>query len=663
MSVGPLNFGDLRTGALRGIRQDRVGANPTLHLPLNGFTVDPEGWSILQSIKDSRELGHPDYLRQLVSLYATAPKSFPANGPISILICRVHRLGWTVTPQGLFQDSVGTFDIFTCSLDAIKSRIALAWPWVLMDAVSHRSDFQGIQDVDLGLTCQLLNLHCESDKIFLRCCLDGTMVTMKDRGHWDSQCDGSCPHCGQPDSYYHRAWDCVWFEECRQHVPENILKLVPSLPQCTSQHAWALSPPSKGQFWAELEKIPMFPPDKYSLEVAPWEVYDLFTDGSCYFPRDHTLRLAGWAITIAQPWVNRFESHIVAAGHVPGIHQTAFRAELLALAHSLRIAQLLQRRVRIWTDCRGVVTIARAIQKGRLVYKPNSSHSDLWKDVVELLDSLDHMVSFHQVFSHNRVQDGTTEVDSWACWHNNLVDLAAGGITTRRSPEFWSLWKQLQQEVEFGRELHRCIVDVFLRVAHKHVGHSAPRRGLGVRERDEAITKGVEQPNKYHIHRALSDKFGERMCNLIHDWWAGTGKVFLQRSDHLQWISFAQLLVDFQMTMGVPGPVFLGTKWFPSPEIFPADRQPTWGQHARWFQLLLKSYWKANNLVLSVKSGPPESSVLQCWMVNVRLIWDSRRLFLIDSALRNQAEGCIRIGKHIHQLAHFPQHSEMGVLR
>ena len=665
VSVGPLNFGDLRTGALRGVRQDRVGANPALHLPLNGFTVDPEGWSIMQSIKDSRELGHPDYLRHLVSLFAVAPKVFPANGPISILIGRVHRLGWTVTTQGLFQDSVGAFDLFTCSLDAIKSRIAMAWPWVLLDAVSHRRDFQGIQEVDLGLTCQLLNLnqHSESDKIFLRCCLDGTMVTMKDRGHWDPQSDGTCPHCGKPDSYYHRAWECAWFEDCRQQVPDRFLQLVPSLPQCTSQHAWALAPPSKCRFWAELEKIPSFPPDQYSLEVAPWEVYGLFTDGSCCFPRDHNLRLAGWAVSMAQPWINRFESHIVAAGHVPGVHQTAFRAELLALTHSLRIAQMLPRRVRIWTDCKGVVLIARAIQKGRLVYKPNSSHSDLWKDVVELLDLLGHQVSFHQVFSHNRVQDGATEVDSWACWHNNLVDLAAGGITTRRSPEFWSLWKQLQQEVEFGRELHRCIMDVFLRVAHKHVGHKASRRDFRARERTDEPTKIVKQPQRYYIHRTLSDKFGEQMCTLIHEWWAGTGQVFLQRSEPLQWISFAQLFADFQMTMGVPGPVFLGTKWYSSPDIFPADRQPTWGQHSRWFQLLLKNFWKANNLILSVKSGPPESSVLQCWMVNVRLIWDSKRLFLVDAAMRSQADGCIRIGKHIHTLAHFPRHSEMGVLR
>lgn len=117
------------------------------------------------------------------------------------------------------------------------------------------------------------------------------------------------------------------------------------------------------------------------------------------------------------------------------------------------------------------------------------------------------------------------------------------------------------------------------------------------------------------------------------------------------------------MTMGVQGPVFYGAKWFSSPSVFPVDQMPTWGRHARWFQLLLKNYWKVNKLHLAVKSGPPESAVLQCWMVNVRLLWDSKRLRLVDEAMRNQLDGCIRFGKQIHQLAHFPRHSEMGVLR
>lgn len=50
-------------------------------------------------------------------------------------------------------------------------------------------------------------------------------------------------------------------------------------------------------------------------------------------------------------------------------------------------------------------------------------------------------------------------------------------------------------------------------------------------------------------------------------------------------------------------------------------------------------------------------------MVNVRILWDETRLNLVDDAMRRQTDGCILFGKLIHQFAHFPQRSEMGVQR
>lgn len=574
VSVGPLHYSTLRTGALRGLRQDRIGANPVLHLPLNGVTVDPEGWVILQSIKDARELGHPDYLRQMVSLFAVSQVGFPANGPLSILVHRVSRIGWTITQAGFFRDDLGVFDLFVLNLDALKFRIAWAWPWIFTEAVSHRKDFQGLQNVDLGFTRLLLDKYGESDRIFLRCCLDGTMVTQKDRGHWEPESDGSCPYCHQPDGYHHRAWDCPWFQECRSAISDEDRHMILQMPQCVTQHAWALKLPSQAPLMQALEAIPSIEPSQYSLSVAPWDVYDLFTDGSCIHPRDPVLRLAGFAVCLAQPWVNLLDSHVVVAGHVTGIHQTAYRAELVALVHALQIAQLLDAPVRIWSDCKGVLDMAQAFQQHRVVFKANASHSDLWQVVCTLLEAVGSRVSFHRVFSHNIVGDGSTEVDSWATWRNNLVDVAAGGITTKRSPEFVSLWKQVASEAEQRYKLHSAVFDVFLKVAHKHSGQKASgQKTAKFRASRERNT--VLQPVVYRISPSLRVKFGATMSTLIHQWWQGTGKIFLQRVGSLQWISFAQLFADFQMAMGVEGPVFHGTKWYSSSSIYPADQKPT----------------------------------------------------------------------------------------
>lgn len=545
VSVGPLNYGSLRTGALRGLRQDRIGANPTLHLPLNGVVVDPEGWAIFQSIKDARELGHPDYLRQLISLYASARGGFPSNGPISILVHRVARIGWTVTSLGFFRDELGSFDLFVMPVDEIKFRISWAWSWVLTDAVSHRKDFEGIHLVDVGLTKFLLDKYGESDRIFLRCSLDGTMVTQKDRGHWEPDNDGTCPYCGQPDGYAHRAWDCPWFSDCRSDIAEADLRHIAQMPQCVTQHAWAVKLPSQLRLLQALADIPIFDPSQYALNVAPWPVYDLFTDGSCVFPKDSALRLAGWAVCMAQPWMNLYESQVVAAGHVPGILQTAYRAELVALVHALQIAQRLGSPVRIWTDCKGVVDLVQGFQGNRVVFKINASHADLWQVVHNLLDTLGSKVSFHRVFSHNVVGEGQSEVDSWAAWHNNLVDIAAGGITTKRSPEFGSLWRQVAEELAQHRRLHGLIFEVFLKVAHKHSAQQGPVLEKAKPRHLGELNKTV-QPVEYQITSALRLKFGTMMSNLIHEWWQGTGKFFFNGVGRFSGSLFLSCLLIFR---------------------------------------------------------------------------------------------------------------------
>ena len=57
--LGKAHFQKLRTGALRGLKADRVGANPVAHLASNSIWSDPEAWSILQTFRETREVGGP----------------------------------------------------------------------------------------------------------------------------------------------------------------------------------------------------------------------------------------------------------------------------------------------------------------------------------------------------------------------------------------------------------------------------------------------------------------------------------------------------------------------------------------------------------------------------------------------------------------------------
>ena len=42
--LGKEHFKTLRSGAMRGLRADRKGSNPFLHLAAGGLESDPEAW-------------------------------------------------------------------------------------------------------------------------------------------------------------------------------------------------------------------------------------------------------------------------------------------------------------------------------------------------------------------------------------------------------------------------------------------------------------------------------------------------------------------------------------------------------------------------------------------------------------------------------------------
>ena len=75
--IGLDHYKKVRSGAMRGLRAERKGANPVLHLPIHHLSGDPEAWVILQTIRDARELGGPARVLD----FMLAQSSFPGMGP------------------------------------------------------------------------------------------------------------------------------------------------------------------------------------------------------------------------------------------------------------------------------------------------------------------------------------------------------------------------------------------------------------------------------------------------------------------------------------------------------------------------------------------------------------------------------------------------------
>ena len=172
--LGHSHYVKLRTGASRGLRVDRVGSNPLLHLSSNGFQVDPEAFCIVQTLREVREVGNVEWMQSVWQFLWIDAQGVPFNGPCRILVQRLSRLGWTLTPKGLCVDLLGAFCPFTLPWNDIVFRMQLAWPQVMAAEVAHRSSFQGLEFANLFELKQALAKFGPADAVFLRCSLDGT---------------------------------------------------------------------------------------------------------------------------------------------------------------------------------------------------------------------------------------------------------------------------------------------------------------------------------------------------------------------------------------------------------------------------------------------------------------------------------------------------------
>lgn len=139
--LGGQHFQCLRTGAVKGLRTNRKGCNPMVHLSTYGLSFDPECWSILRSFQDAREYGGDTLLFD--DLIRFAQERLVTNGPVAVLVERAERLGWVLQPSGHFADQFGSFDLLTAAWEEILVRVKWSWMDVVGTQVLHRDSMDG----------------------------------------------------------------------------------------------------------------------------------------------------------------------------------------------------------------------------------------------------------------------------------------------------------------------------------------------------------------------------------------------------------------------------------------------------------------------------------------------------------------------------------------
>ena len=608
---------DLRSQYMHALRLDKPGANSYLQLHLDGFGMDPSAYSIIQSIRDFRDLGSSDWHLELLSQVIKHQPGAGHNTVTRVLQQRLEILGWQFLGQDIVQDDLGRFKLSTVNWGALCLRIQRSWHKFVHGQVAHRADYEGFQHVDVGATRQLVQQQAAFDQGVCRRHLNGSTLTNAHSCFWSTSGCHLCTFCGCPDSLFHRYWECKHSGDLRAMLTPDILQTVAMMPPACAVRSWQLQSTYTGEWWSYLLSIPDDAPEPAQpLEGLGLDVVDVFTDGSCYWQNEPRYRLAAWSIVLAQPLslsATCWDSQMVASGPLGGLIQTSYRAELTAVAFAIRYARQANVGIRIWSDCQAVVDKTSLLLTGRGRIKANTANADLWNDIMtEVAELGPGKVTVVKVAAHEEIAESDSEFDRWCKLNNACADAAAKTANSDRSQEAWLLWEKHSGEVEGLAQVGASILQHQLAVSRRWtesrgVTALVPPKPPRVSDTPAQIFRVCAAP--VSSPPELVAILGDRYTHLLMNWW----HTWIDGDAPIQWISFAQCFIHFQLWARHPGLVRQGRVWVDPhchPLVLPENH--TFRTRCRWFRLQLQQMWKSLCWTISTCTTRPSSDHLPC---------------------------------------------------
>ena len=629
-----------RRKATQALNFDKAGVNPILLLGLVECTVDPELVALLHTVRDAR-LDCPSAFWS-AELYpqAIGLLTSPASSPCVILLSRLQSVGLSVLPDGSLLDFVGTFDPAVINYSELCLRIQLSWQQRVAAEVAHRKDFGGLGFADVWLTRKVLQALPVDQQSLLRVSLAGGLFTQDAHSHWN-QSSGICKWCDQLDSLQHRYYECPHTRDLRDQLAPTLCQVRHLVPDALALRSWALLPPSYPQWLRLLDSIPAGPSTVFTpFAVGIWN--EVFTDGSCLWQASNAYRVAAWSAVLASPfsasWTYSCRG-VLGTGWLPGLIQSAFRSELFALAFVLHHASCGGFRVRVHSDCLGVVSRFHLFTLGKTKLKVNSANADLWQWILDSVARLGlEAVQVVKVAAHKSLSDAATRRDAWLFWNNGAADQVAKYTNLSRPTQFWSVWQQYVQEVESAALLHQQACNLHVAVALRSV------QDMTVRTLDEENVVAPRQTRQFEqvydvtqwtgtVPPALALEYGVNMMDQVARWWQ-TRSVLMDQ-EPVRWISFPHLYIDFQMSWGSAGPIKHKSVWLdPCTRKYLEPERHSFLHRVKWFRRMLKVFWTATGQQIALAQCRCWGDVIHSHVNAASVKWDSACLFHAEQWLQ-----------------------------
>ena len=388
--------------------------------------------------------------------------------------------------------------------------------------------------------------------------------------------------------------------------------------------------------------------------LSPGTWNHVFTDGSCFHSSQPLYRLAAWSVVTAPVcdalW-SPGQASVMCASYLPGLCQTAFRAELFAVAFVLHWAAVFQAPVQIWTDCQGVVFRFYNYIWGNRKINHNRSNSDLWWWISDSVNTLGrNNVRFHKVAAHKQISLAQSREEAWQFFHNDYADRAARLANQTRPPEFWSQWEAHVAAVHAAATLYNQVLAVHLAVGRRQVRSvqvPAPVVSVPKPVREFPVGFDVGSWNG-GIPPGVARQFGTAHARRAAHWL----KMRFVAADEssIQWISFVQLYIDFQLSWGNPGPLVVQQQWIDvETRPFLAAENHPFRRRVRWFRRFLKAFWAESGIKVELQQCKPKSDVVMAFLPAASVPWDSRSLQHVDHWIMKHVDGPCARGAEILQ--------------
>ena len=640
--VGRKHFAGLRTAVMQSLRLQKPGANPELQCSLEGEAFDPMLFAAFETVRDARSLCDAQSVAADLQV-ALFDHEVPEHNSVSeILGQRLHKIGFTVQPDAQVVDAIGPLDFLQCPLQEFVLRAQWTWTQVLASFVQHRSSFRGFEQVDLPATRHAYAKFPAYEQGILRKHLHGASFTNEFVQHWSVSGSALCAHCQGVDSIHHRLWHCPATEHLRDVIPHDVQLELDHMPRVVTEHGWILRSPLADAWYQYLATIPR--EVTFILPGSHTGILDLFTDGSCLFPRESAYRVASWAVVLAPPFglsVSQKEYVPVAAQPLAGILQTAYRAELTAVIAAIRFAVQTHAFVRIWSDCLGVIRAFRKYVTEARQVRPNGKNADLLMQLQQVSAQLGSTkIALLKVPAHEDRRLFDSEVERWLVDGNNAVDRAAALANQTRPEAIWNLWSAYVDQVCRNSHVSAWVQSHIVAVGRLWSQSvctpepSVPPPPRPVRSSNRHPTLIWEDPFHLELQCPTFRKFfGTPLAVAVHSWLTSVRDL----AQPLKWVSFLQLYISFRRHQGAWYITKEAGKW-----VAEHGTQAELANHTRLnvrvkhFRLMLQQYFRDAKVRCSCATVRPTSHWIACFRGSVGFHLSQQEFQAVESVFARQ---------------------------